>query len=137
MTSLLRNQHGFTLIEMLVTIVLVGILLPSIFGLLGQVAFHSSRQAIRDQLIMLAEDKLEEVIGRKEANWDWYKDPDQFEETDNPDGNFTRTVTVSDVTNWGSFNLDAWQVTVLVTHPQFPEGYQMSVRLTPYVIQED
>jgi prepilin-type N-terminal cleavage/methylation domain-containing protein len=136
MKSIVRNQNGFTLIELVVTIILLGVTLPAIFGLIGQVAFHSSRQAIKDQAVLLAEEKIEEIIGLKESDWDWYKDPTRYEDDEDLADNFSRSVSVSAVSSWGGFNLDAWQIDVVVTHPQLTDGYQLSVRFTTYWIQD-
>lgn len=132
MRKLLIKEDGYTLTELLVTIVLLGILLPSIFSLVGLTAMHSSRHVIWDRAVLLAEEKLEEIIGKKDAQWDWYKNPDQFAVNENLIDDFHRTVTVTSISNWGAFAINGWEVQVEISHPQLPKGYSVVVRLTKY-----
>jgi hypothetical protein len=110
--------------------------LPTVFSIYGQFSIHSAESAILDQLVAHAESSLEEVIGQKEANWDWYKDTSVFEVDENLPNNYHRTVTVNTISNWGNAALDAWEVTAVITHPQYPDGFTLSVRLTQY-FEED
>ncbi len=132
MRGLWRNERGVTLFELILVIVLMGIALPSLLSLMGQISLQSTRPAIMEKAITLAEEKMEEIIGKKEANWNWYKNPTQFESDETLSDGFQRTVTVTAITGWGSAALDAWEIQVTVTHTLLPNGYSLTVRLTKY-----
>jgi type II secretory pathway pseudopilin PulG len=127
-----NSQRGSVLIELIVAIVLMGVVLPSVFSLIASVSINSVRNGIREQAVSLAATKLEEVIGRKSANWDWYKNPELLESDENLADGFQRVVTLTPVANWGNGNISGWEASVVVTHPHLPEGFIMSVRLTVY-----
>jgi len=127
-----RNERGVTLFELVLVIILMGIALPSLLSLMGQVSLHSTRPVILEKAITLAEEKMEEIIGKKEANWDWYKNPTQFETNETLTEGFQRSVTVTSITGWGNAALDAWEVKVTVTHTLLPNGYSLVIRLTKY-----
>ncbi len=130
--TIYKNENGYTLIELVVVIVILGLVLPSVFSLIAAISVHSARNTVKDQAVGFAEEKLEEIIGLKEDQWDWYKNPAQFEVDENLNDNFHRTVTVSTISNWGNAGIDAWEVSVVVTHPQLTDGVTLFVRLTKY-----
>ena len=134
-TPFRSDQSGAVLMELIVAIILMGVVLPSVFSLIASVSIHSVQNGLRDQAVSLASAKLEEIIGRKEANWDWYKDTNQYESDENLADGFHRVVQINQIQNWGAGSLSAWEVSVNVSHPQLPEGFSLSVRLTVYAEQ--
>lgn len=127
-----KNENGYSLIELVVVITLLGLVLPSVFSLIAYVSVYSVQNTIRDRALTFAEQKLEEVIGQKEDQWDWYKNPAQFVVDEDLDDDFHRTLSVSSINNWGNAGIDAWEFNVLVSHPQLSDGVTLSVRLTKY-----
>ena len=85
-----------------------------------------------EQAVQLAESKMEEIIGWKMKHWDWYKHPGIFQETRHFNNGFTRRVEVEHIEGWGAASIEAWQITVIVTHPELSEGYTLTTRLTKY-----
>ncbi len=132
MSRLRPNQNGFTLLELVIAIILIGVTLPALLSLYANMSAKASDSAIMDQLVALAQSKMEEIVGFKENTWDWYKDPTQFEVSESLPDSYQRTVTVQAVTGWGNASLDGWDVIVSVTHPRLTSGYQLSVRFTQY-----
>ena len=130
--AFLRGQEGFTLMELVVMIVLLGVAIPSIISLYSQLSATSVKSSVLDQMMFYAEAKMEEVIAIKEKNLNWYQTPNQFAEDVNLPDDFHRTVTVQNIQNWGNVNISAVQVTVDVTHPLINNSYTLTVRLTPY-----
>ncbi len=126
------NQKGFTLIELVVVIILLGVSLPAIYSLYGSLSFHSVQSSVYDQLVAYAQDKMEEIIAIKEANWDWYKNPTQFEVDEDLADDFHRTVTVTTFSNWGNSLLDGWEIHVSITHPMIQSPYVLVTRFTKY-----
>jgi len=125
-------QQGYTLMELVIAIIIIGVALPAIFSLYGQISVRAAQSALMNQMVAYAEDKLEEIIGKKESHWDWYKNPAQFAADENLGKGYRRIVTVNKITNWGNARIEAWEVQVKVTHPQLPRGFALSVRLTKY-----
>ncbi|HGY55825.1 MAG TPA: prepilin-type N-terminal cleavage/methylation domain-containing protein [Caldithrix abyssi] len=126
------NTGGFTLMELIVVIVIIGVALPAIIRLYSQMNIESVKSGVLDQMIIYAENKMEEITGLKEKTWNWYTNPNQFEVDEDLGDGFQRTVTVSTVSGWGSANLDAWEITVQITHPLYPDGYVLTTRFTKY-----
>lgn len=128
----INSESGFGLIEIVVSIVILGVALPVLISLYGSVSHKAVQSRFIDDMVTLAQDKMEEIIGYKEHHWDWYKNPQQFVSNENLADNYHRSVTVQQITNWGNASIDAWEVTVKITHPQFPNGYLLSTRFTKY-----
>jgi len=127
-----NRQEGFTLMELVVMIVLLGVAIPSVIYLYSQLSATSVKSSVLDQMMFYAESKMEEIIAIKEKNLNWDQTPNQFAEDINLPDDFHRTVTVQNITNWGNVNVPAVQVTVDVTHPLISNSYTLTVRLTPY-----
>lgn len=127
-----KRQEGFTLFELIISIILLGFAVPSILSLYSKLSVTSARNKIYDQTVAHAEAKMEEIIAVKEKNWDWYKKVNQFtEEVVLPD-NFKRSVKVRKINNWGNVSVQAWEILVAVSHPQLTSPYTLTVRLTQY-----
>lgn len=127
-----NNQSGFTLIELVVVITLLGVTLPAVYSLYGSLSVHSVKSAIYDQMIAYGQDKMEEILAVKEKNWDWYKDPFQFEVDEDLADDYHRQVTVSTFTNWGNSLVDGWEIKVIITHPMIDSPYELITRFTKY-----
>ena len=132
MLGQLQKERGATLFELIVAIILVGVVLPSVVMLFADISLKTSKFSATQKAVALARAKMEEIVGKKEAQWDWYKNVGQFRSTENLGGGFRRTVTVRKIHGWGRARLQAWQVKVTVTHQLLPEGYTLVVRLTKY-----
>ncbi|MFZ0388922.1 MAG: type II secretion system protein [Calditrichia bacterium] len=131
-----KNERGTTLIELVIVIIVLGLALPSLLSLMGLVSLHSARNGVMETAVTLAEAKMEEIIGIKETHWDWYKNADQFVEEDvNLGDQFSRQVTVKQISDWGEEKLNAWEVVVRVDHPQLENGYSLTMRFTRYQIK--
>jgi len=127
-----KGQNGYSLIELIVVIVLLGVMAPAIISIYGDVSVLSATSAIMDQMLVLAEEKMEEISGKKENDWDWYKNPTQYEVDEALANGYHRTVTVTTITNWGAVNIDGWEVYVLITHPQYTNGFSLTTRFAKY-----
>jgi len=128
----LSGEHGFTLMEIVVMIILLGVTVPSIFALYSQLSVISTKSKIFDQMSAYGEQKMEQVLAIKDKQWNWYKKLNQFtEDVDLPDS-YHRTVTVKTIHNWGNAGLTAWEIVVNVTHPRVASPYSLVVRLTKY-----
>jgi prepilin-type N-terminal cleavage/methylation domain-containing protein len=127
-----NNQSGFTLIELVVVITLLGVTLPAVYSLYGSLSVHSVKSAVYDQMVAYGQDKMEEIIAIKEKNWDWYKDPAQFEVDEDLADDYHRKVTVTTFSNWGNSLVDGWEVKVEITHPMVDSPYELVTRFTKY-----
>ncbi len=131
-----KNQSGATLLELIIMIVIMGVVLPVALGTISYIAVQSADYGVMDQAAVLAEERMEEIIGQKESQWNWYLTPNQFAATENLADGYVRTTTVSTLTNWGNGGIDGWEVRVSVVQPdRLPDGYSLVVRLSQYVEQ--
>ncbi len=129
---MMANEKGYTLIELIIAIIILGVAFPAIINLYGSIALKSAQSSAFNQMVAYAEEKMETIIGYKETHWDWYKNVSKFETDEDLDEGFHRSVKIKKITGWGNAGIDAWEVNVKVTHPQLPNGYLLSMRLTKY-----
>ncbi len=127
-----KSQKGLTLIELIVVLVVIGIIFPTIFSLAGVFSVKATEYMLMQEANYLAEMKMEEILGFKTLNWDWYKRINKYVKTESLSRGFKRTVSVNKLKNWGKAGIDYWEVTVTVTHPKLKKGVNLAVRLTQY-----
>ena len=127
-----HNQQGFTLIELIVTIVILGIAIPSLISVIALASLNSSKNGVLEKAVTIAEYKMEEFVQYKEANWDWYKNLNYFQSTESLDDGYTREATVKGISGWGNAGVDAYEISVTVTHSLLPNGYKLTTRFTIY-----
>lgn len=134
-----RTAHGFTLIELIVAIVVIGIAVTWVLMVMNETTEHSADPMIEHQEIAIAEAYLEEILSKsytsngQESSRDKYDDvcdyssgisptiEDQTGTTVNGLGNYTVTVTVNGGTCGGSTvtlgGIPAEKVDVMVGGP--------------------
>ena len=127
-----RNESGLTLIELVIALILIGVIFPTIFSLAGMATVKATKFIYAQKAQYLAESKIEEIIGFKALNWDWYKTIKDFEKTENLEDNFVRSVTIQKLSKWGKGKIDCWEVTVEVSHANLEQPVKLSIRLTKY-----
>ncbi|WP_044281420.1 prepilin-type N-terminal cleavage/methylation domain-containing protein [Caldithrix abyssi] len=132
LTRFKQREEGLTLIELVVVLVLIGIIFPTFFSLAGMASVKAAKFLRSQQAQYLAESKMEEIIGFRKLNWDWYKSIEKFEKTETLDDDFTRSVKVEKIKNWGKAQIEGWQVTVTVSHPVLEENVTLSIRFSKY-----
>jgi type II secretory pathway pseudopilin PulG len=95
--KLRRCQRGYTVIEVIVTILFVGLALPSIILLFtqsmsGSAEFHTDARALR-----MAEQKIEQILADRLSptrGYNWVTAPGRYPSESLGDG-FTRTTTIT------------------------------------------
>lgn len=83
--SIKRTQHGLTLIELIMFIVIVGVALAGVVTVLNHTTRHSADPMIRKQALAIAESLLEEVMA-KPFTWCDPDDPQAATATSNAVG---------------------------------------------------
>ncbi len=131
MNCSIRDEQGLTLMEMVVVIIIVGIALPSLFVLIGNLSYQSVQNRVMTQSANLANNRLEEIHAFKDSRWDWYKSINDYADVQAIDG-YTRTTEISYHAEWGDSDYEAYQVEVNVSHQKFTEGYTLTFYLTLY-----
>jgi prepilin-type N-terminal cleavage/methylation domain-containing protein len=127
-----KLQQGFTLAELVVTIVLLGVALPSTISLIAQLPFKLNQNSIEQNALALAEEKMEEILVWKEHNVLWYKTITSLGTNEVLSGVYQRSVSVNQVSGWGDAGLDAWEIKVVVRHQKLMYECQYTVRFTIY-----
>lgn len=127
----LHRQHGLTLVELVISMVLIGIAVAGILSVITQTTRHSADPMIQHQAVAIAEAYLEEILtksytaqpgGGSRANFDDIDDYDGLADSGAEDqfGNpiagldsYNVAVTVTDTTLSG---VNAKRIDVRVTH---------------------
>ena len=119
-TSLRRGARGVSLLELIITIVIVGISLVSVLSVFIVTTQHSADPLARQQALFIAEAYLEEILRQK------FYDPDTDNVCPSPEGGRSSFDNVCDYRNISAeaptnaagsaiSGLGAYQVTVTVT----------------------
>lgn len=131
MIKQIRDERGLTLMETIVSVVIVGIALPSLFVLIANLSYQTVSNSITNRAVSLANSRMEEIYAIRDENWDWFKDPGQFNEDVEFDS-FRRVTAIQKVNNWVGAGIDAYRVTITVTQEKIPDGYVLTSLLTVY-----
>ncbi len=126
------NQKGFSLLELIVVLILVGVALPTFLMIMGLLANNHAENEILTRCMTLADSKIEEIFAFKNENPLWFNTIESKAGQETLEGNYTRTTVISEKTNWGNNKEDAYEVSVTVAHPKLPQGYTLTVRLTKF-----
>jgi len=126
------NQKGFSLLELIVVLILVGVALPTFLMIMGLLANNHAENEILTRCMTLADSKIEEIFAFKNENPLWFNTIESKAGEETLEGNYTRTTVISEKTNWGDNKEDAYEVSVTVSHPKLPQGYTLTVRLTKF-----
>lgn len=117
---------------MVVALVIIGVVFPAFFSLAGMATSNAAKFIVRQKAQYYAESKMEEIIGFKKLNWDWYKTITDYAKTESLADNYTRTVSVNQITKWGDQEIDGWEITVSVSHPSMDKDVQYTIRFSKY-----
>jgi type II secretory pathway pseudopilin PulG len=126
----INKQEGYSLIELIVTIIFIGIVFPGLIGFFTNIMDDSVRSESMSQAIALAQQQMEEISADKNEitrGLNYIKTPGQYGPT--VVGLHTCSVSVSD-TIIGS--VAAVQVMVTVTHPLLNENYNLQHLFTEF-----
>lgn len=129
MISLLKNQQGVSLIEIIILIIIVGVALPSLYTLNGVVVRYHTKNEIIAQAASLADSRMEEIISFKKENYGWATYINNYDQTESLSGGFTRVTTVTSVSGWGAEGLDSYRIEVTVSHNELESGYTLTAML--------
>ncbi len=131
----LRRQRGVTLIELIVSIVIVGIASSAVLGVIAMTTAHSADPMLRHQAVAIAEAYLEEISLKA------FTDPDGvdgegaralFDDVDDYDGlndAGARDQFDNPITNLGAYNV-AVAVTPSTALPGVPAAAALRVDVT-------
>ncbi len=137
-SSRLRQSRGFTLIELVISIVVVSIALGGVLMAINYTVTHSADPMLQHQAVAIAESYLEEILLKPFADPDGvdgegsrvlFDDVDDYnllsdngarDQSDNPIGgleNYSVDVTVTNSALNGIGEGDCKRITVIVSHP--------------------
>jgi MSHA pilin protein MshD len=144
-SSRLRENRGFTLIELVISIVVVSIALGGVLMAINYTVTHSADPMLQHQAVAIAESYMEEILLKPFADpdgvddeidrvqfddvddYDGLNDNEARDQTDTPIaglGDYTVAVTVLGTALNGIGAANSMQITVTVSHPV---GFNMSL----------
>lgn len=125
-----KKQAGYSLIEVIVTVVFVGIAFPGLIAFFSNVMVDSVESGVYTQAIALTKSKMEEITADKLSparGYNYINTVGQYPaETI---GQYTRTTTVRDCT---ISNVDGVWVQVQTNHSLMASPYNLSTFFTAY-----
>lgn len=130
--SLIDNERGFSVIEIITTIVFIAIAFPAILQLYTYIFINSSVYEIEAKAIMLCNQKMEEIAADKispSRGYGWVVTSGRYP-SENVTGGFVRTVTI-DTTGKYFSGVSYAEAVVTVTHDLMPT-VQLKNWLTHY-----
>lgn len=127
------REQGATLMETIVVVIIVGVALPSLMVLMGNLSFNNFKSELLSRAVDLASNRLEEIQAYKEDNWDWYKTIQTFNAEEVLADGFKRTTKITYYKTWGADGMEAYQVSVIISHAKLSSVYEIYIYLTKYV----
>lgn len=125
-----KNQAGYSLIEVIVTVVFVGIAFPGLIVFFSNVMVDSVESGVYTQAIAMTKTKMEEITADKLSparGYNYISTAGQYPaETI---GQYARTTSVSDST---ISNVDGVWVQVQTNHSLMASPYNLSTFFTAY-----
>jgi Tfp pilus assembly protein PilE len=123
----IKDEKGTTLVELVILVILLGVGIPAILSIVGQVAIYHNKNSGIQHCMSFATSKMEEIVAYKNINTNWANNISDFAISENLDNGYSRTVTISTINNWGPTGKDASQVDVTVTSPINENGYTLTM----------
>jgi Tfp pilus assembly protein PilV len=127
--NLVKDEHGVSLFEIVILIVIVGVALPALYTLNGTIARYHARNEIMSQAASLADSRMEDIIAFKNENDDWDTYITNYNLSESLAKGFSRKTSVSSISGWGAEGIDAYKIVVSVVHTELPNGYTLTVML--------
>lgn len=126
---LVKNQRGFSLFSVIITVIIIGVALPALFTLNGLVTRYHAKNEILAQASNLANSKMEEIYAFKKENANWSDSIEGFDGSETLADGFARVSDVTYISNWGPSGIEAYQAVVTITHTEIPGGYSLTLML--------
>lgn len=117
MKQLIQKEHGFTLLEIILVIVVIGIAIPPVLSLFTQNLTDSIESEVYTKANLHAMERMDEILGDKRAvddgyGWSYILQSGQYP-NDTPETGYTRSVSIDTTGNsFGSITYALIQVTV-------------------------
>lgn len=117
-----RKQHGMTLVELVITIVIIGIAAAALFTAMSTITARSADPMLRQQSLYIAEAYMEEILAKA------FFDPVTRDQCPSPPSERKDFDNVCDFDGWsdvgGALGINSQPISGL-------SGYDVSVTITP------
>ena len=126
----MKNQAGYSLIEVIVTIVFVGVAFPGLIAFFTNVMVDSVESKAYTEAIVLTQSKMEQIAADKMSatrGYTYVRTSGQY--PNETIGQFTRTTTVADTLISGVTGI---LVTIETNHTLMVNPYNVSTFFTSY-----
>lgn len=117
MKQIIQKEHGFTLLEIILVIVVIGIAVPPVLTLFTQNLTDSNESEAYTKANLHAVERMEEILGDKRAvdagyGWSYINQSGQYP-NDVPETGYTRSASIDTAGNsYGGVTYALIQVTV-------------------------
>ena len=103
MKQLIQKEHGFTLLEIILVIVVIGIAIPPVLSLFTQNLTDSIESEVYTKANLHAMERMDEILGDKRAvddgyGWSYILQSGQYP-NDTPESGYTRSVSIDTTGN--------------------------------------
>lgn len=125
-----NREGGYSLIELIVTIILIGIAFPGLLGFIANSMIDTVKNDVINEAVLLAGEKMEQICADKNEptkGIPYISTPNQYP----PEAieKFTRNVTVQNIMIG---NIPVTEVMVTITHPVIAADYTLTHLFTDY-----
>lgn len=128
-SHLVKNQRGFSLFSVVITIIIIGVALPALLTINGLVTRYHAKNEILAEASNLANSRMEEIYAFKKENSNWSDSIEGFDGSEALADGFTRVTDVTYNSSWGPSGIEAYQIVVTITHTEIPAGYSLTLML--------
>ncbi len=126
------GQGGFSLLELVIAIVIIGLALPALIYAFGNLTRIQADNEIQFHLAALSEAKMSEITAFRNGNVNWYESIADFQGSESLPESKIRETVVTRFNNWGTANISGFEVQVKTLDTRTNLIVTLKARFTNY-----